>query len=191
MINEGKKVPKEKKSSKKLVWMDLEMSGLHPETDQILEIATIITDFELNVIEQGPELVIYQEQNVIDSMDKWNTEHHEASGLIKKVQMSQTSLLDAEDATLNFIKTHVPEDKGILAGNSIWQDRRFIHKYMPKLDKYLNYRMLDVSSIKLAVQAWYKAEAFAKSQKHRALDDIKESIAELQHYRTHFFKDIE
>jgi oligoribonuclease len=170
--------------------MDLEMSGLDPKTDHILEIATIITDLDLNILAQGPELVIYQENSVLEAMDKWNQSHHGSSGLIEKVKKSTISLKEAEDQTLTFIKKHVKSDKGILAGNSIWQDRRFINKYMLNIDTYLNYRMLDVSSIKILVQAWYQNQTFTKSQKHRALEDIKESIEELKFYRTNNFRDL-
>lgn len=172
-----------------IVWMDLEMTGLDPEADTILEVATIITDTQLNIIAEGPQLIIQHNAERFAKMDEWNQKQHTKSGLWKKAVESKISLQDAEQQTLDFIKRHVPEKKGILAGNSIWQDRRFIIKYMPILDNYLYYRMIDVSTIKTLANYWYPALNFEKSGSHRALDDIKESIAELKFYKTHMLRE--
>ncbi|NRA43746.1 MAG: oligoribonuclease [Oligoflexales bacterium] len=173
----------------RLVWMDLEMTGLIPEHDKILEIATIITNSDLDIIAHGPELVIHQDNKVLEAMDEWNQTHHKKSGLIERVQQSSTSSLEAEAETLEFIKTHVKEKKGILAGNSIWQDRRFIIKHMPKIDQYLHYRLLDVSTIKILANSWYQLEPFRKKEAHRAKTDIEESIGELKFYKEKCFKE--
>ena len=171
----------------RLVWMDLEMTGLVPDKDHILEIATIITNNDLKTIAYGPELVIHQDQKILDAMDDWNQNHHRKSGLFEKVQQSKTSLEEAEAKTLEFIKAHVEENKGILAGNSIWQDRRFIIKHMPQIDKYLHYRLLDVSTVKILANSWYKLEPFSKKETHRARIDIEESIQELSYYKKKCF----
>jgi oligoribonuclease len=172
---------------KRFVWMDLEMSGLDPETDVILEIATIITNENLDIIATGPELVIKREAKLFDSMDDWNQKQHTKSGLWKKVLNSQTSNEEAEAQTLAFIKENCKK-RSILAGNSIWQDRRFLNRYMPKISDYLHYRMLDVSAVKICAKAWYRNLEYKKDSNHRALDDIKESINELKFYRQAVFK---
>ncbi|MFK7824998.1 MAG: oligoribonuclease [Oligoflexales bacterium] len=172
----------------RLVWMDLEMTGLIPERDQILEIATIITNIDLKTIASGPELVIHQNNEVLDAMDEWNQNHHKKSGLISRVQHSKMTLKEAETTTLEFIKAHVEENKGILAGNSIWQDRRFIIQHMPDIDNYLHYRLVDVSAIKTLVNSWYQLAPFQKKEAHRAKSDIEESIQELKFYREKCFK---
>ncbi len=174
-----------------LIWMDMEMSGLDPEKDVILEIATIITDKDLIVLEEGPNLVIHHDQSFFDTMDPWCKEHHTKSGLWEKVVSSTTSLVAAEEETLKFIKNHVDAKKSPLCGNSIWQDRRFIRRYMKKLDAHLHYRLVDVSTVKELAGRWYDASvmAFEKSKDlHRALDDVRESIAELRFYREKIFK---
>jgi oligoribonuclease len=173
-----------------LVWIDLEMTGLNPEIDSILEIATVITDNNLNVIASGPSLVINQSDIVLAGMDDWNTEQHTKSGLMVEVRSSKISLEDAQAITLDFIKQHCSENRSPLCGNSVWQDRIFLRKYMPAIDSFLNYRIIDVSSIKEVIRRWYPnnpAHKFYKPDNHRACEDIEYSIAELKHYREHFF----
>lgn len=167
-----------------LAWIDLEMSGLEPETDQILEIATIVTDSELNVLEEGPNLVLFQPDSVLDAMDEWNQEHHGQSGLIGKVRQSKITLQQAEILTLDFLKKWGQERSMPLCGNSIGQDRRFLYKYMPVLSEWLHYRSVDVSSFKEMARRWYPdLPEYEKSDKHEALADIRESIGELAWYR--------
>lgn len=177
------------KHSRNLVWMDLEMSGLEPEKDVILEIATIVTDGDLNVLAEGPVIAVHQPENVFEGMDEWNTKHHNASGLVDRCRHSRYSLSDADQETLIFIKPWTEKGKNILCGNSITQDRRFMYKYMPKVSEWLNYRNIDVSSIKELTFRWYpKLEEFQKDKNHEALSDIRESIAELAYYRKTIFK---
>lgn len=173
-----------------LIWMDLEMTGLNPETDVILEIATIITDDQLEIVDKATPLVIHQPQETLNQMDEWNQTHHGRSGLIDKVKASALTIQEAESETLQFIKKYVKPSTGILAGNSIWQDRRFIIRHMPQLDQYMHYRMLDVSTIKILKGLWYPDLQIdlRKKETHRALDDIEESITELTHYRKHLFQ---
>lgn len=172
-----------------LVWIDLEMSGLDLEHCRILEIATLVTDGQLNVLAEGPCLVIHQPDAVLNAMDEWNTSHHGASGLTAKVKESAVSVEAAEAQTLAFIAEWLPKGKGVLCGNSIGTDRRFIDRYMPALGGFLHYRSVDVSSFKEVLRRWVGEEAVPpKKNCHRALDDIKESIAELRHYRAHYFK---
>jgi oligoribonuclease len=176
----------DKKSN--LIWIDLEMSGLKPETDHILEIATLVTDKDLNIIAEGPSLVVYQPESVLDSMDEWCTTHHGASGLTERVRKSDISLADAEQQTLAFIRQWVDEGASPLCGNSIWQDRRFLIKYMPTIDAYCHYRNIDVSTLKELAARWQPEilNGVNKKGSHRALDDIIESIEELRYYRTAF-----
>ena len=165
------------------------MSGLDPKTDKVLEIASVVTDCHLNIIAEGPELVIYQEDSVLNSMDSWNKTHHKSSGLLKLVKESTIDIAYAERTIMKFVQKYFDRNEGILAGNSIWQDRRFIVENMPQLDSYLNYRMLDVSSIKIVAQNWNKTlEPFAKKDIHRAKPDILESVEELKFYRQNVFK---
>jgi oligoribonuclease len=172
-----------------LVWMDLEMSGLDPDTCTILEIATLVTDADLNVIAEGPELVIHHDDAVLDAMDEWCTKHHGASGLTAQVKASTISLADAESRTLDFIAAHCEARTAPLCGNTIWQDRRFLVKYMPRVDAHLHYRLVDVSTIKELGRRWYPdLKVPGKSDAHRAMDDIRESIAELRFYREHLFR---
>jgi len=173
-----------------LVWIDMEMSGLNTDTDKIIEIATVITDSQLEIIAQGPVLAVHQPDTVLNTMDEWNTRTHGGSGLTQRVRESTLSEADAERETLDFIQQHVGKNKSPLCGNSICQDRRFLARGMPQLEAYLHYRNLDVSSIKELVRRWKPeiAPGFEKKNTHKALDDILESIAELKYYREHFFK---
>ena len=173
-----------------LIWIDLEMSGLNTETDKIIEIATIVTDSQLNILAQGPVLAVHQSDDVLSKMDEWNTRTHGGSGLTQRVRESTLSEADAERETLEFLQQHVPKNKSPLCGNSICQDRRFLARGMPLLESYVHYRNLDVSSIKELVRRWKPeiANGFDKKNTHKALDDILESIAELKYYREHFFK---
>jgi oligoribonuclease len=173
-----------------LVWMDMEMTGLDPKTCVILEIATLITDKDLNLVEQGPTLAIHQPEAVLEAMDDWNKKHHGESGLTAAVRASRISLGEAEKATLDFIAAHCKPRSSPLCGNTIYQDRRFLLEYMPTLDAYLHYRLVDVSTIKELVKRWYGPEFQAppKKQKHKALDDILETIEELRFYREKVFK---
>lgn len=168
-----------------LVWLDLEMTGLDPFRDQILEVATIVTDNELRVLAEGPAIAINQPEHLLAAMDSWNRDHHGASGLLERVRASAYDEQRAERDTIDFLSRWVPAGKSPLCGNSICQDRRFLARCMPRLEAYFHYRNLDVSSLKILAQRWAPdvAEAFSKRSAHLALDDIKESIAELLHYR--------
>lgn len=172
-----------------LVWMDLEMTGLDPEKDAIIEMATVITDGQLQIVAKGPELVIHQPPERFQLMDAWNQEHHKKSGLWDKVVASQINQEAAEQETMSFIAQHVDPRVSPLCGNSVYQDRRFLAKYMPRLESYLHYRLIDVSTIKELGQRWYGEQAkFSKSRgAHRAMEDILESIAELKNYRERLF----
>jgi len=173
-----------------LVWMDMEMSGLDPDQNTILEMATLITDADLRLVAEGPVFALHQPDTVLDAMDDWNREHHGASGLTARVRASSLAMDDAETQTLDFVRQHCPERSSPLCGNSIHQDRRFLARYMPRLDSYLHYRNLDVSTVKELVRCWYPNGPTAPEKKHAhlALDDIHESIAELRFYREHFFR---
>lgn len=173
-----------------LVWIDLEMTGLNPEKEGIIEIATIVTDKNLNIIEEGPDIVIRQPAKLLKGMDEWNQKQHKKSGLIDQVKASKISLRQAEKKTLDFIKKHCVPQKTILCGNAVYHDRRFIIKHMPKLNAFLHYRLVDVSTLKELTQRWYPKtkEAPKKTENHRALSDIRESIEELKFYRKHYFK---
>lgn len=178
------------KSSQNLVWMDLEMSGLYPEKDVVLEIATIVTDANLNVLAEGPVIAIRHPEHVFEGMDDWNTRHHNQSGLVDRCRKSRISVAEADLMTVDFIKKYTVEHKNLLCGNSITQDRRFMYKYMPKTSAWLNFRNIDVSSIKELTFRWYpKLPEFQKMKNHQALDDIRESIAELAYYRKTIFKE--
>lgn len=178
----------DKKSN--LIWIDLEMTGLEPETDQILEIATVVTDKNLEILAEGPTLVIHQPNEVLESMNEWCIEHHGNSGLTQRVQNSTTSLLEAQAATFAFMEQWVEPGVSPLCGNSIWQDRRFLIKYMPKVDGFCHYRNIDVSTLKELAARWQPEllKGIQKKGSHRALDDIIESIEELKYYRQHFMK---
>jgi oligoribonuclease len=173
-----------------LVWIDLEMTGLQPEKDTILEIATTITDNNLEIIECGPNIVINHSDIVLSMMDAWNQDTHTKSGLYKAVQESTISLKEAEDQTLEFIMRHCVEKTAPLCGNSVWQDRLFLQRYMPRIDAFLHYRIIDVSSIKEVARRWYpdnKQTRFPKPNNHRACEDVTYSIEELRHYKNYFF----
>jgi len=173
-----------------LVWMDLEMTGLDPEKDRIIEMATIITDGDLRVIAEGPVIVIHQEQALLDGMDEWNTRTHTKTGLVTKVKTSRVTERQAEIETLDFIQRHTYKNRAPLCGNSICQDRRFLYKYMPELSDWLLYRNVDVSSFKEMARHWSPSilSGFEKRASHQALDDIKESIEELRYYRNNFVR---
>lgn len=173
-----------------LVWLDLEMTGLDCDRDVILEVAAVVTDSELHIIAESPNMVISHPPEAYAHMDEWNVKHHNESGLIARVKESLISLEEAEAALLQMVSKHVEQGDSPLCGNSIWQDRRFLIRYMPTLEAYFHYRNIDVSSIKELVRRWQPQllEQVNKKHAHRALDDIKESIAELQLYRQHFFR---
>jgi oligoribonuclease len=173
-----------------LVWMDLEMTGLDPETDVIIEMATIVTDGDLKDVAEGPCVAIRQPDRKLLAMDEWNTTHHTASGLLERVRSVGVTPAEAEAVTLAFLERHVEKGQAPLCGNTIWQDRRFLVRYMPRLEAYLHYRMIDVSSVKELARRWRPEllDGFTKQNQHLALADIRESIAELAYYRTHFFR---
>ena len=173
-----------------LVWIDLEMTGLDPEKERIIEMATIVTDSELNLVAEGPVIAIRQPDSLLDAMDEWCTRTHGESGLTRRVKESSVSERDAEQETIEFLKQYVAPGKSPLCGNSICQDRRFLVKYMPELEGYFHYRNLDVSTIKELARRW-RPDVLAgvkKKGSHLALDDIRDSINELRHYRETFFK---
>ncbi len=176
--------------SENMVWIDLEMTGLDPEKDRILEIATVITDSSLNILEQGPALAIRQSEELLAGMDEWNTTHHTETGLIDRVRNEGVSEAEAEERTLAFIKKYVGARESPLCGNSIGQDRRFLNRYMPRLVAWLHYRSVDVSAIKELALRWRPDvyQGVKKRGAHRAMDDVLESIAELRYYRDNFFK---
>lgn len=176
-------------SDSNLIWLDLEMTGLEPATDVVLEIATIVTDSQLNILAEGPVLAIHQSDYILDNMSDWCIEHHGKSGLTQRCRESNVTIAEAVEQSLNFVKQFVPIGKSPMCGNSIGQDRRFINKYMSEFEDYFHYRNLDVSTVKELARRW-KPEVLDKVIKtgaHLALDDIRESIAELKVYREHFF----
>ncbi|MBB2916270.1 oligoribonuclease [Cupriavidus alkaliphilus] len=178
------------KSENNLIWLDMEMTGLQPDTDRIIEVAVVITDSELNILAEGPVLVIHQSDAVLDGMDNWNKGTHGRSGLIDKVKASTLTEEQAEAELLAFLKRWVPAGKSPMCGNSICQDRRFMARYMPKLEAFFHYRNLDVSTLKELCKRWEPVihKGFVKRQLHTALADILESVEELRYYRTHFIR---
>ncbi|MDA8127808.1 MAG: oligoribonuclease [Betaproteobacteria bacterium] len=173
-----------------LLWLDMEMTGLSPDSDRIIELAIVVTDADLNTVAEGPVLVVHQPDAVMNTMDNWNKGTHGKSGLIDRVKVSQLNEADAEAQMLDFVKQHVPARTSPMCGNSICQDRRFLARYMPQLEAFFHYRNLDVSTLKELAKRWRPglSEEFKKSNKHEALADIYESIEELKHYREHFIR---
>ena len=171
-----------------LIWVDMEMTGLNPDTDRIIEVALVVTDSQLNTIAEGPVLVVHQSNEVLDGMDKWNKSTHSKSGLIDKVKYSQLNEAEVEAQMVEFLKLHVPSGVSPMCGNSICQDRRFMVRTMPQLEAYFHYRNLDVSTFKELVKRWKPeiAAGLTKESKHEALADIYDSINELKYYRQHF-----
>ena len=178
------------KDSLNLIWIDLEMTGLDTEQDVIIEIATIVTDKDLNVLGEGPIMAIHQPDALLDGMDEWNTRQHGQSGLTERVRISATSMAEAEQNTIEFLEQFVDAGVSPMCGNSICQDRRFLSRQMPKLEAFFHYRNLDVSSVKEIAKRWRPEllKGFKKQGSHLAMDDIKDSIAELSYYREVFFE---
>ncbi len=176
--------------SQHLIWIDLEMTGLNPDSDLIIEIATVVTDKDLNILAQGPVLAIHQSDAALAAMDDWNQKHHGQSGLIDRVKASTINEVEAERLTIEFLKQWVPENTSPICGNSIGQDRRFLYRYMPRLEAYFHYRNIDVSTLKELAARWAPEvkNGFNKESTHQALDDIIESIEELRYYREHFIR---
>ena len=177
-------------NAQNLIWIDLEMTGLDPDNDVIIEMATIVTDSNLNTLAEGPVIAIHHSDEVLSRMDEWNTRTHGGSGLTQRVKDSTTTMAEAEAQTIAFLEQWVPKGKSPICGNSICQDRRFLYTYMKDLERYFHYRNLDVSTLKELVARWAPEvrDSLVKKGTHLALDDIRESIAELQHYRKHFIK---
>lgn len=170
-----------------LIWIDLEMTGLDTQKDAIIEIATVITDSQLNLVAEGPVLALHQPETLLAQMDDWNTKQHNSSGLVERVRHSTLNEAAAEQITLDFLRQHVPEGRSPMCGNSVCQDRRFLARCMPALERYFHYRNLDVSTLKELVKRWYPHLKFNKSSSHLALSDIHDSIAELRFYRNNLF----
>lgn len=177
-------------SADNLIWIDLEMTGLDVDHDHILEVATIITDSNLNILAEGPLIAVYQPDEILETMNDWNVQHHTKSGLVDRVRASHFDEAKAQSTTLEFLSQWVPSGKSPMCGNSICQDRRFLWNYMPQLEVYFHYRNLDVSTLKILAQRWAPslAAGLTKSSEHKALQDIRDSIEELRYYRQHFIK---
>jgi oligoribonuclease len=173
-----------------LVWIDLEMTGLDPARDHVIEIATVVTDKQLNILAEGPVVAIHQEDAILEGMDEWNTRQHGMSGLIDRVRASRVTEQEAELATVAFLSRYVEPGASPMCGNSICQDRRFLARWMPELERFFHYRNLDVSSLKELARRWAPAvaEGFRKESRHLALEDVRDSIAELRYYREHFIR---
>lgn len=180
------------KNKQNLVWIDLEMTGLFVEKDYIIEIATVVTDAQLNILAEGPVFAIHQSDAILNGMDEWNTRQHNQSGLVERIRSSQITEAEAEKRTLEFLSQYVDKNTSPMCGNSIYQDRRFLQKYMPALADFFHYRNLDVSTLKELAKRWkpqlLDAIGTIKQSKHLALEDIKDSIAELNYYRQHFIQ---
>lgn len=173
-----------------LIWIDCEMTGLNPEKERIIEIATIVTDSKLNILKEGPVFAIHQSDELLNKMDAWNTKQHNASGLVERVKASTITEAIAEEETIQFLREYVAAGKSPMCGNSVYLDRRFLQLYMPKLESYFHYRVIDVSTLKELALRWAPRvySGMQKESKHLALDDIRESIEELQYYRDSLFK---
>ncbi|MEH6518648.1 MAG: oligoribonuclease [Halioglobus sp.] len=178
------------KNASNLVWVDLEMTGLEPDRDVVIEMATIVTDSDLNTLAEGPVIAIHQVDSILDNMDEWNTTHHNRSGLVERVKSSAYDESTAARETIAFLDEWVPRDSSPMCGNTICQDRRFMARHLPELEVWFHYRNLDVSSLKILMQRWRPdlEAGFRKSATHLALDDIRESIEELRYYREHFLR---
>lgn len=179
-----------KRKKDRLVWIDLEMTGLDPAKCTVLEIGAIVTDGELDVVAEGPSFAIHHSEKILRGMEPWSKHHHKKSGLTGECRASRVSMRKAEDETLAFLKKHCVERTAPLCGNTVWQDRRFLVKYMPRLERFLHYRVVDVSSVKELVSRWYPEDhkmPRQKNQSHRVMDDIRESIEEMRFYRRKVF----
>ncbi|MGI9346162.1 MAG: oligoribonuclease [Gammaproteobacteria bacterium] len=177
-------------SQTRWVWLDMEMSGLDPARHKILEMATVITDEHLNVVAEGPDMVAWQPPEVLDAMDDWCTEQHGKSGLTARVQNSTNNVRDIERATMEFLEQHIAPNTAPICGNSVWQDKRFLYRYMPEVSDFCHYRIIDVSSLKILSTAWLRPSSgmqLRKARNHRAKDDVYESIEELKYYREMLF----
>jgi len=174
----------------RLVWLDMEMTGLDPEKERIIEVAVVVTEPDLTLVAEGPVLVVHQSDALLQAMDKWNQSTHGKSGLIERVRTSTLNEDEAQTQLIDFLKEHVPAGKSPLCGNSVSQDRRFMYKYMPKLEQFFHYRTVDVSTIKELSRRWHPSllKGFEKKSRHEALADIYESIDELRYYREHFIR---
>lgn len=176
-------------SADNLIWIDLEMTGLDPEKERIIEMATIVTNSQLRVLAEGPVFAIHQPDELLNAMDAWNTKQHNSSGLVARVRASTVTEQEAQAQTLEFLKEYVPLGKSPMCGNSVYQDRRFLYRYMPELERYFHYRLLDVSTLKELALRWAPRiyAGLHKDSKHLALEDIRDSIEELKYYREHLF----
>ena len=176
-------------SDDRMVWIDLEMTGLDIKQDRIIEIATLVTDGELNLIAEGPNLAVHVSDEAIAGMDEWNTTHHHRSGLVDRIRSEGVSVVDAQARTLAFLEEHVQPNTAPLCGNSVWNDKRFLEKEMPDIVAFLHYRMIDVSTVKELARRWYpEVPRYEKKGAHLALDDIRESVEELRHFRERVFR---